>query len=57
VKIVLLDEAQRRFEVEERWWREHRNAKELFLDEFRDTLRQLSAAPASGRTTGAQEAS
>ena len=49
MKIVLLDEAQRRFEVEERWWREHRDAEELFLDEFRDTLRQLSAAPGVGQ--------
>ena len=49
MKIVLLDEAQHRFEVEERWWREHRDAKELFLDEFRDTLRQLSAAPGVGQ--------
>jgi hypothetical protein len=49
VKIVLPDEAQRRFEAEERWWREHRDAKELFLDEFSDTLEQLSAAPCIGQ--------
>jgi hypothetical protein len=29
VKIVLLDEAQDRLEAEDRWWREHRDAKEL----------------------------
>jgi hypothetical protein len=35
-KIVLLDEAQRRFEAEDRWWRENRDAKELFFTDFRD---------------------
>jgi len=29
VKVVLLDEAKRRFEAEDEWWREHRDAKEL----------------------------
>ncbi len=29
VKIVLLAEAQRRFEAEDEWWRENRDAKEL----------------------------
>jgi hypothetical protein len=31
VKIVLLDEAQERFEVEDRWWRENRNAQDLVV--------------------------
>jgi hypothetical protein len=31
VQIVLLDEARRRFEAEDDWWREHRDAKELFV--------------------------
>lgn len=42
MKIVLLEEAQRRFEAEDEWWREHRDAKELFVDEFARTLEQLS---------------
>jgi plasmid stabilization system protein ParE len=50
VKIVLVDEAQRRFEAEDRWWREHRDAKELLLTEFQDTLRQLSLAPGVGQS-------
>jgi hypothetical protein len=31
VQIILLDEAQERFEAEDRWWREHRDSKELFV--------------------------
>jgi hypothetical protein len=42
VKIVLLDEAQRRFEAEDEWWREHRDAQDLFVEEFTRTLEQLS---------------
>ena len=49
MKIVLLDEAQRRFEAEDRWWRENRDAKELFFTEFQDVLRQLSSTPAVGQ--------
>jgi len=37
VKTDLLAEAQRRFEAEDEWWREHRDAKELFVDEFEQT--------------------
>ena len=49
MKIVLLDEAQERFEAEDRWWREHRNAKELFLTEFEEALRQIASAPGIGQ--------
>src|SRR6185369_7908476 len=34
VKIVLLEEAQRRFEAEDTWWRENRDVKALFIEEF-----------------------
>ena len=50
MKIVLLDEAQRRFEAEDRWWRENRDAKELFFTEFQDVLRQLSSTPGVGQS-------
>jgi plasmid stabilization system protein ParE len=50
VKIVLLDEAQRRFEAEDEWWREHRDAEELFIEEFGQTLEQLSAIPGIGQS-------
>jgi len=49
VKIVLLDEAQARFEAEDRWWREHRDAQELFVTEFEEMLRQIAAAPGTGQ--------
>jgi hypothetical protein len=49
VKIVLLAEAQRRFEAEDEWWRDHRDAKDLLLDEFEQTLEVLSSTPEVGR--------
>ena len=49
MKIVLLDEAQRRFEAEDRWWREHRDARELFVMEFREVLHQVASAPGIGQ--------
>ena len=49
MKIVLLDEAQSRFEAEDRWWREHRDAKELFLTEFQEALREVAATPGVGQ--------
>lgn len=45
MKIVLLDEARERFEAEDRWWREHRDTRELFVTEFEEVLRQVAAAP------------
>lgn len=49
MKIVLLDEAQERFAAEDGWWREHRDAKELFVTEFEEVLRQVAAAPGIGQ--------
>ena len=49
MKVVLLDEAQRRFEAEDRWWRENRDAKDLFFAEFEEVLRQLSSMPNVGQ--------
>lgn len=49
MKIVLLDEAQERFEAEDRWWREHRDAKELFVAEFEEVLRQVASTPGIGQ--------
>jgi plasmid stabilization system protein ParE len=49
VQIILLDEAQRRFEAEDAWWREHRDAQELFCEEFAQTLDQLTASPGIGQ--------
>jgi plasmid stabilization system protein ParE len=49
VKVVLLVEAQRRFEAEDEWWRENRDATELFIDEFEETLDRLRVVPEIGR--------
>jgi len=49
VKIVLLAEAQRRFEAEDEWWRNHRDAKDLFIEEIKRTLELLSIAPEVGQ--------
>ncbi|HVK74788.1 MAG TPA: hypothetical protein VM734_15775 [Kofleriaceae bacterium] len=49
MRIVLLDEAQRQFELEDAWWRAHRDAQDLFLDEFEQALAHLSASPESGQ--------
>lgn len=49
MRIVLLAEAQRRFEAEDGSWRENRDAKEIFTDEFEWTLERLSANPEVGQ--------
>ena len=49
MKIVLLDEARRRFEAEDAWWRANRDAKELFVEEFEAALRQVSSMPETGQ--------
>lgn len=49
VQIVLLAEGQRRFEAEDKWWREHRDAKELFVNEFEQTLDLLRSTPEVGQ--------
>ena len=50
VRVVLLAEAQWRFEAEDEWWREHRDAKELFIDELIETLARIRVRPESGRS-------
>ena len=42
MKIVLLAEALGRFEAEDEWWRENRDAQDLFIEEFEQTLERLS---------------
>jgi plasmid stabilization system protein ParE len=49
VKIVLLEEAQRRFEAEDTWWRENRDVKALFIEEFSAVLGQISSMPEVGQ--------
>lgn len=50
MRIVLLAEAQRRFEAEDDWWRANRDAKDLFVDEFAQTLERLRTDPDLGQT-------
>jgi hypothetical protein len=45
VKVVLLDEAPRRFEAEDEWWRAHRDAKDLFVEDLAQTLEQPRSMP------------
>ena len=45
MKIVLLEEAQPRFEVEDAWWRANRDAQELFFEEFSAVLGQIGSMP------------
>ncbi len=49
MKIVLLDEASAQFETEDSWWRENRDSKELFVNEFEETLRRIVSLPQVGQ--------
>lgn len=40
---LLLEEAQRQFEAADTWWRAHRDARDLLLEEFEAAPRHLSA--------------
>jgi len=49
VKLVLLEEAQQQFEAEDAWWRENRDAKDLFVEEFSAVLGRISSMPEVGQ--------
>jgi hypothetical protein len=49
VKLVLLEEAQQQFEAEDAWWRENRDAKDLFIEEFSVVLNRISSTPEVGQ--------
>lgn len=49
MKLVLLEEAQQQFEEEDAWWRENRDAKELFVEEFSAVLGRISSTPELGQ--------
>ena len=51
--IILLDEAQARFIAEDLWWREHRDAKELFETEFKTCSVKSRRRPAVAGATAA----
>ena len=49
MKLVLLEEAQQQFQEEDAWWRENRDAKELFVEEFSAVLGRISQMPELGQ--------
>lgn len=49
MKVLLLDEARAQFESEDAWWRENRDSKDLFIDEFEATLRRIVNLPDVGQ--------
>jgi plasmid stabilization system protein ParE len=49
VKILILEEAQHHFEVKDTWWRENRDEKDLFTDEFDQALRRIAEFPMNGQ--------
>ncbi|HEY5959448.1 MAG TPA: hypothetical protein VIV60_22975 [Polyangiaceae bacterium] len=49
MRVLLLDEASAQFEAEDAWWRENRDRKELFVDEFEATLRRIVELPQAGQ--------
>ncbi|MGC4065037.1 MAG: hypothetical protein QM784_10455 [Polyangiaceae bacterium] len=49
MKVLLLDEASAQFEAEDAWWRENRDSKELFVDEFEVTLMRIANLPEVGQ--------
>jgi plasmid stabilization system protein ParE len=48
VTVVLRDEARRRFEAEDEWWRENRDASDLFTADFESVLTRLARDPTRG---------
>lgn len=46
--VVLLDEARRRFEAEDEWWRTNREAVGLFTAEFESVVSRLARDPTRG---------
>jgi hypothetical protein len=49
VKILILEEAQGQFEAKDAWWRQNRDQKNLFTDEFEQALRHVTEFPTHGQ--------
>lgn len=49
MKLVILAEAQRRYDLADTWWRTHRDEKHLFVVEFEEALEQLQRKPIQKR--------
>ena len=48
MKLEILEEARDQYRTQNAWWREHRDAKTLFAQEFLAAIRHLRAAPETG---------
>ncbi len=48
MKLKLVEEAREQYRAENAWWREHRDAKELFAREFLAAIRHLRTSPETG---------
>ncbi len=48
MKLEILEEARAQYRRQNAWWRQHRDAKTLFAEEFLAALRHLRNAPESG---------
>jgi plasmid stabilization system protein ParE len=48
VKLKILEEARAQYREQSAWWREHRDAKALFAQEFLAAIRHLRTAPETG---------
>jgi hypothetical protein len=49
VQIDILERARLQFLKEDSWWRENRDVKELFAQEFLTAIRQIQDTPTAGR--------
>ena len=48
MKLKIFEEARLQFRKENAWWRENRDAKTLFAQEFLATIRDIQKAPGAG---------
>jgi hypothetical protein len=48
VKLRIFEQARVQFHIENAWWRENRDAKTLFAQEFLTALRDIRHMPAAG---------
>ena len=48
MKLKIFEEARLQFRTENAWWRENRDAKTLFAQEFIATIRDIQKVPGAG---------
>lgn len=52
MRIEILEEARAQFAYRDKWWRENRDARQLFKEEYEEALRHLTTLPKSGDQYG-----